>query len=332
VNFPPEFPAVSARATAPDAVERVRLPLVLPYGGGVRTRTVEGWALAPGDALALLLDLPGVGVGVGVHASPAAWASVARRALQPLGEGRLYPALTSDTYTTRRFGPPGARGKRDLDELAAEFSEEAEALTAKAQQLMAQHSTDAALLDAGRRTRQVPGGLRVAVDAPYEESKVHLLQAVADANRCRTVWSRNLGFSTVVGFASDARAVELLYTSLLVQAQSALQAAGTRTYSDGASRTRSYRQSFLTAYANRIAQRLSQAAERVTEAAGEDHGPALLPVLTSRAQAVDNQMDEWFAEVSYSRRQAHPRDLEGWAHGTAAANRAQLHGKAGALR
>lgn len=104
---------------------------------------------------------------------------------------------------------------------STEFPEEAEALTAKAQQLMARHSIDAALLDAERDTRQVPGGVRVGVDAPYEEPKVHLLQAVAQANRCRTVWSRNLGFSTVVGFAADVRAVELLYTSLLVQAQSA---------------------------------------------------------------------------------------------------------------
>ncbi|WMX48897.1 DEAD/DEAH box helicase [Streptomyces roseicoloratus] len=106
---------VPAQAAAPETVERVRLPLVLPHGGGARTRTVEGWALGPGEALALLLDLPDVGV----HPSLAGWAAVARRALELLGEGRLYPALTSDTYTTWRFGPPGARGKRDLDALAA---------------------------------------------------------------------------------------------------------------------------------------------------------------------------------------------------------------------
>ncbi|MFE9446402.1 DEAD/DEAH box helicase [Streptomyces sp. NPDC006602] len=110
-----DAPRVPAQAAAPETVERVRLPLVLPHGGGVRTRTVEGWALATGDALALLLDLPDGGV----HPSVAAWAAVARRALQLLGEGRLYPALTSDTYTTWRFGPPGARGKHDLDALAA---------------------------------------------------------------------------------------------------------------------------------------------------------------------------------------------------------------------
>ncbi|GAA2243025.1 helicase [Streptomyces ruber] len=106
---------VPAQAAAPKGVERVRLPLVLPHGGGVRTRTVEGWALGCGDILALLLDPPASGV----HPSLAGWAAVARRALQLLGEGRLYPALTSDTYTTWRFGPPGARGKRDLDALAA---------------------------------------------------------------------------------------------------------------------------------------------------------------------------------------------------------------------
>ncbi|MBV9026308.1 MAG: DUF2786 domain-containing protein [Streptomycetaceae bacterium] len=215
---------------------------------------------------------------------------------------------------------------------STEFPEEAEALTAKAQQLMAQHSIDAALLDAKQGTQQVPGGLRLSVDAPYEEPKVHLLQAVAEANRCRTIWSRHLGFSTVVGFTADARAVELLYTSLLVQAQSALQAAGTRTYKDGASRTRSYRQSFLSAYAIRIAQRLNQVTEQATKAASKDKGPELLPVLASRAQAVDDQMDEWFIEVSYNFRQMNARDREGWAHGTAAANRAQLHGQAGALR
>ncbi|MER6526797.1 DUF2786 domain-containing protein [Streptomyces sp. NPDC001508] len=215
---------------------------------------------------------------------------------------------------------------------STEFTEEAEALTAKAQQLMAQHSIDAALLDAQQETRQAPGGVRVGVDAPYEEPKVHLLQAVAEANRCRTVWSRNLGFATVVGFASDARAVELLYTSLLVQAQSALQAAGSRTHRDGASRTRSYRQSFLTAYATRIAQRLSRATEQATKAAGKDHGPGLLPVLASRAQAVNDQVDGWFTELSYNLSQTRAQDREGWSHGTVAANRAQLHGPADALR
>jgi hypothetical protein len=66
----------------------------------------------------------------------------------------------------------------------------------------------------------------------------------------------------VVGFASDVEAVELLFTSLLVQAQAALQAAGARKRGDGSSRTRSFRQSFLVAYATRIQERLGRVAEQ----------------------------------------------------------------------
>ncbi|MFD4144194.1 DUF2786 domain-containing protein [Streptomyces sp. NPDC058572] len=213
------------------------------------------------------------------------------------------------------------------------FPEEAEALTAKAQQLMSQHSIDTALLAAERGERQVPGGVRVAVDAPYEEPKAVLLQAVAGANRCRTVWSKNMGFSTVVGFASDVEAVELLFTSLLVQAQAALQAAGARKRGDGSSRTRSFRQSFLVAYATRIEERLGRVAEQTVKAAGKaGRTAALLPVLASRAEAVDDQVDELFGELSYSHGSAYANDREGWAHGTAAADQAELHTRAGALR
>jgi hypothetical protein len=59
---------------------------------------------------------------------------------------------------------------------------------------------------------------------------------------------------------------------------------------------------------------------------------ALLPVLASRAEAVDEQVDELFGELSYSHGSAYANDREGWAHGTAAADRAELHTRAGALR
>ncbi len=240
---------------------------------------------------------------------------------------------------TRAVGEGGSTDTALLGKIRAllakaestQFPQEAEALTAKAQQLMAQHSIDAALLAAERGDQQLPGGARVAVDAPYEEPKAILLQAVARANRCRTVWSRNLGFSTLVGFVSDVETVELLYTSLLVQAQSAMQTAGTRAYGDGASRTRSFRQSFLVAYATRIDQRLGQITEQATEAASTGRGSTLLPVLASRAQAIDDRMDELFGDLSYQHRSVHARDREGWAHGTAAADQAELHASTASL-
>jgi len=57
-----------------------------------------------------------------------------------------------------------------------------------------------------------------SVEAP----KTSLLQAVATANRCRIIWSKDVGLTTVVGFEGDLDAVELLFTSLLVQASAAM--------------------------------------------------------------------------------------------------------------
>src|SRR5690606_19631507 len=90
---------------------------------------------------------------------------------------------------------------------ATGFPEEAEALSAKAQELMARHSVDAALLAAGAPVAQTPTACRIGVEPPYEQAKAVLLDAVASANRCRAVWNEALGFSTVVGFAPDLEAV-----------------------------------------------------------------------------------------------------------------------------
>ena len=50
---------------------------------------------------------------------------------------------------------------------------------------------------------------RLGVDHPYEDEKAALLDAVATANRCETVWSPELAFSTVFGFESDVEAVDV---------------------------------------------------------------------------------------------------------------------------
>ena len=67
--------------------------------------------------------------------------------------------------------------------------EEAEALTAKAQELMARHSVDEALLAAAAPAPDAPGACRIGVEPPYEQAKAVLLDAVArptTAARCGT--------------------------------------------------------------------------------------------------------------------------------------------------
>lgn len=199
---------------------------------------------------------------------------------------------------------------------ATGFPDEAEALSAKAQELMARHSVDEALLAAREPSAETPGACRIGVEPPYEQAKAVLLDAVAGANRCRAVWNEPLGFSTVVGFASDLEAVELLYTSLLVQATTAMTGAEAAQRAGGRKRTKTFRQSFLAAYAHRVGTRLTAAAEtRVSD--------DLLPVLASRAVAVADRADRLFPETTTTRlRGVH--DAAGWEQGSRAADDAQV--------
>jgi hypothetical protein len=204
------------------------------------------------------------------------------------------------------------------------YAAEAETFTAGAQALMARHSIDAALLAAASDDMQGPAGLRVWIDAPYESAKVTLLSAVGQANHCRTVWLKPLGVCTLVGFEADLVAVDALFTSLLVQATHAMTVEGPRVDGIGRSRTRAFRHSFLVAFADRIAERLAEAARGVQQqATREAGGDRLLPVLAARDAEVERQMAELFPRLGRGSRIS-AGNGEGWASGRAAADRAAL--------
>ena len=209
---------------------------------------------------------------------------------------------------------------------STDFPEEAEAFTAKAQELMARYRIDHALLVAATGERDQPATRRVAVDNPYEAPKSLLLQVVAEANSCRAVWAKRFGFTTIVGFATDLDSTELLFTSLLVQATRAMTQAKPTTDEYGRNTTRSFRQSFLTAYASRIGERLSAATDEVgQEAAGSASSAQLLPVLAARDDAVRDAFEKQFPQLTQHTTTINNR--QGWASGRAAADRASLHGR-----
>jgi hypothetical protein len=222
---------------------------------------------------------------------------------------------------------------------STEFEQEAEALSARAQELMAKYSIDHALLAARSGNKEEPAGRRIAVDNPYEGPKVTLLSTVAEANRCRVVWSQHVGLVTVVGFPADLDAVELLFTSLLVQANTAMMRAGGKKDKLGRSRTRAFRQSFLVSYSIRIGERLAEAATHAEqeamaeqEAIGRDGGTGpvgtgtdLVPFLEARREAVDDAVDGLFGDRLKKGRASRVTDAEGWASGRAAADMASLH-------
>lgn len=204
------------------------------------------------------------------------------------------------------------------------FPEEAEALSAKAQELIARHALDAAAIQATGESssRYRPETRRVWFDRPYVDGKSYLLQQVADANRCRAVFDDRLEYSLLVGFAADLDAVEMLFTSLLVQATRAMLAAGSQRDQWGRSRTRAFRASFMVGFAIRIGERLRVATDTAGDAAGEQIRQAALPVLARRAEEVDATIAEVFPHVYRSRVGASHRG--GYLAGQLAADRAHL--------
>jgi hypothetical protein len=197
---------------------------------------------------------------------------------------------------------------------STDFPAEAEAYSAKAQELIARHRIDAVLTSADR-AEVVPFARRIGVDHPYESEKASLLDAVARANQCHTVWSPELGFSTVFGFDDDIDAVELFYTSLLVQANRAM---ARDEPAKGKARVKAFRRSFLVAYAVRIGERLAQTARREI-----DRHSDLLPVLRSRDVQVREVLAQAFPRTVRARG-SRVDSLEGWESGRAAADEAKL--------
>lgn len=163
---------------------------------------------------------------------------------------------------------------------STEFEEEAEAFTAKAQELIARHAIDEAMLhtvdDIGD-----PSVRRLLLDDPYVEAKAMLVAEVAGANRCRAVYGAGSGWVTLFGYDHDLDAVELLTASLLTQATSAMVRHGSRRDASGRSTTRSFRRAFLVGFAQRIGERLRAATDHEMSATTGDRS-RLVPVLAAR--------------------------------------------------
>ena len=199
------------------------------------------------------------------------------------------------------------------------FAEEAEALTAKAQELISRYSLERLLDEAQGGVEGDVTTREIHLVAPYVMPKALLVSAVAAANRCECIVGHEV--AVVIGAPADLDAVELLARSLLLQAEGALVVAG-RHVEAGRSRTASFRRAFLIAYAQRIAERLRAADQAATEHLAP--GGSLLPVLARHDERVSAAREALFPHTRTVRTTiSNPR---GWAAGRAAADLARLAG------
>lgn len=202
---------------------------------------------------------------------------------------------------------------------STDFEHEAEALSAKAQELITRHAIDVALL---ADQVDVPGGRRVYLDPPYAKAKFMLLTNIAAANACRCVWNDSRKTATLVGHRTDLQLTEMLFTSLLLQGTGAVLAAGPQTDGWGTTTTKSWRNAFWQGYAHRVGQRLATASASVRDHHEQTTGTDLLPVLARRNDAVDQLFAEAFPDLGSMRTSV--SNGEGLHAGRAFADQAEL--------
>ena len=205
---------------------------------------------------------------------------------------------------------------------ATPFEAEADAFTAKAQELIARHRIDHTLLGAREPgARESPVARRVEIDDPYVSAKVILLSRIARANDSRTVWPKPLRSVELFGFADDLDAVEELFTSLLVQATTAMVRAGSKRDGFGRTRTTAFRRAFLVAFALRIGERLEQSVAATVDEVVAQSGE-LVPLLAARVEATEALARTRFPATRPMH--ANASDAEGWHAGSAFADQADL--------
>jgi hypothetical protein len=203
---------------------------------------------------------------------------------------------------------------------STEFPEEAEALFAKAQELITRYSIDETVART-RSSTDKPELRKLQMEPPYASAKFTLISAVGRANDITVVGDQNY-LVTLIGFRTDLDAVEMLFASLVIQATRAMFAAG---YSLAGNRVRAFRHSFLVAFAHHIEQRLREARVRTESEVATETGMALVPLLDAKRSAIEQLAAEEFPNVRMKR--ASMSHAGGYLAGRDAAERADLGGK-----
>ena len=184
---------------------------------------------------------------------------------------------------------------------------EAEALTAKAAELMARYGIDRALLGALHPETDRPADRRFGFERPWADVKAHLLAAVATALRCQCVQTQTAEGSRlhVFGFSSDLDRAEILYTSLLVQRASALAREPVPAAGNSA---KAWRRSWMLGYCSAVVTRVRAAEEAAVAAAsapeagpGPASGPSAALVLADRSQVVQRQVTTVYPRLRKTR-------------------------------
>ena len=185
---------------------------------------------------------------------------------------------------------------------------EAEALTAKATDLMARYGIDRALLGAIRPETDRPTDRVFTLVNPWGDVKRQLLAGLATALRCQCVQTRTAEGTRlhVFGYLSDLERADILFTSLLVQMARAL--AGQAVPGTGGE-ARAWRRSWMLGYCSAVVTRVRATEEAAAAAASGDagaqagaaNGQRAALVLADRSLVVRRQVTAAYPRLRKSR-------------------------------
>jgi hypothetical protein len=180
---------------------------------------------------------------------------------------------------------------------------ERDAYNEKASKLIAEYGIDAALLAAAEKRDERVADRLIKMDKPYAAEKAHLLHAIAKPMGVKTV---RLGSGAnvqvhVFGVQSDLDRVEVLFTSLLVQAaRGAAKAmpANPWSYSNPYGEdVASYRRSWFRGFADVLYVRIEEI-ERRARGESEASGTGVELVLFDRSKLVAQAVSEAYPRLT----------------------------------
>lgn len=211
------------------------------------------------------------------------------------------------------------------------FAGERDTYQARAFELLAKYGIDEALLAAEENRDETPTTLEIKIDNPYSARKANLLTWIGTELGCQNVvWSRGKVTNRVVlyGFASDLQRVEMLYTSLLLQATSQVLKIRPPWHVDESVQT--YRSSWFHGFAAKVAHRIGEAekaarrtAQREQEQAPTTTSTSVELVLVGRADRVQRFYEEMNPGIKKGRK-IKARSRAAYLDGVNAGNQADI--------
>lgn len=182
---------------------------------------------------------------------------------------------------------------------------EAEALTAKAAELMARYGIDRARLGALHPGSDQPADRVFDLDNPWAAVKAHLLSGLAAALRCQCVLLNRQSPGSRVhafGYTSDLERADILFTSLLVQMARALAA---QPVPAGGGRAKAWRRSWMLGFATAVVARVRAAEEAAAASSDAGGGPiagaSTALVLADRALTIRVRVQEAYPRTRKTR-------------------------------